>query len=117
MSDLTLTLLISTVLVIGTILILGYLVGRSEKHDVQKLLPLIKCVCGYSPLDWTGSWGIDYHSDFTSDDPVDGPTEARDIGGYTFECSACGRSLWFTFDGRMHSIENDEPCTISEDRE
>ena len=111
MSDLTIAILIAIPLVIGTIAILGYSLHQSEKRDVAKLLPKIKCVCGHSPLTWNGGvWLIDgpcHHPHDSVGHKHDDPDSDPIVGGagYVFDCPRCNRSLSFTHDGRLHSAE------------
>ncbi len=114
MSDLMITTLVATSLVVGTLAIVGYLLHRSETHEVAGLLTRIKCVCGHAPLTWNGGvWNIEWHC-HDSHDPVKYPLAEGDSdtvvdgSGYVFECPSCARSLWFTHDGRLHRAEGRE---------
>ncbi len=114
MSDLMITIPIAASLVIGPLAIVGYLLHRSETHDVARLLTRIKCVCGHAPLNWNGVvWLIDGHC-HDSHDSVKYPQEERDSdttiygAGYVFDCPRCTRSLWFTYEGRLHHAKGRE---------
>jgi len=109
MSDLMIAALIAVPLVLGTIAALGYSLHRSDKRDVQELLPKVKCVCGHSPLTWNGGvWLLEGHVYPPNDDsPHPKEDTACFDSGYVFDCPACHRSLSFTRDGRLHRTEED----------